>query len=108
MKSTLPQFLSLCTAALTVFGKLIQGQQQVLVGEDIMAQQGSKVPGNNNAVYAVVLEEDQLFKVEFLEVVPTPIPTDRLFFVYLRGYIPESKKTELALADGGLADATLE
>jgi len=33
---------------------------------------------------------------------------DRLFFVYLRGYIPESKKTELALADGGLADATLE
>lgn len=33
---------------------------------------------------------------------------DRLFFVYLRGYIPESKKTELALADGGLADATFE
>lgn len=47
----------------------------MLVGEDIMAQQGNKVPGNNDAVYAVVPEEDQLFKVEFLEVAPTPIPT---------------------------------
>jgi hypothetical protein len=75
MKSILPQFLSLCTAALTVLSKPIQAQQQVLVGEDIMAQQGNKVPGNNDAVYAVVPEEDQLFKVEFLEVAPTPIPT---------------------------------
>jgi len=52
----------------------IQAQQHVL-GEDIMAQQGNKVPGNNDAVYAVVPEEDQLFKVEFLEVALTPIPT---------------------------------
>ncbi|KAL4981296.1 hypothetical protein BDW68DRAFT_172606 [Aspergillus falconensis] len=108
MKSILPQFLSLCTAALTVLGKPIQAQQQVLVSEDMMAGQGNKVPGNNDAVYAIVPKEDQLFKVEFLEVAPTPIPTDRLFFVYLRGYIPESKKTELALANGGLVDATFE
>lgn len=74
MKSILPQFLSLYTAALTVLSKPIQAQQHVL-GEDIMAQQGNKVPGNNDAVYAVVPEEDQLFKVEFLEVAPTPVPT---------------------------------
>lgn len=75
MKSILLQFLSLCTAALTVLGKTIQAQHQVLVGKDNMAQQGNKVPGNNNAVHAVVPEEDQLFKVEFLKGAPTPIPT---------------------------------
>ncbi|KAL4965979.1 uncharacterized protein BDV14DRAFT_171876 [Aspergillus stella-maris] len=73
-----------------------------------MAQQGNKVPGNNDAVYANVPKEDQLFKVEFLEVAPTPIPTDRLFFIYLRGFIPESKRTELGLANGALTDATFE
>jgi hypothetical protein len=32
--------------------------------------------------------------------------SDRVFFVYLRGYLPKSKK-ELALLDEGLVDATL-
>ncbi|KAL4794689.1 hypothetical protein BDV19DRAFT_364628 [Aspergillus venezuelensis] len=73
-----------------------------------MTQQGNKVPGNNDAVYAIVPKEDQLFNVEFLEVAPMPIPTDRIFFVYLCGCIPESRKTELGLADGGLTDATVE
>lgn len=33
--------------------------------------------------------------------------SDRVFFVYLRGYVPESKKEELGLLDQGLVNATL-
>lgn len=33
--------------------------------------------------------------------------SDRLFFVYLRGYLPESKKKKLGLLDEGLVGATL-
>lgn len=33
--------------------------------------------------------------------------SDRIFFVYLRGSIPESKKEELGLLDQGLVNATL-
>jgi len=33
-----------------------------------------KVPGSNNATFGPVPEEDQLFRVEFLEIAPTPVP----------------------------------
>jgi len=35
------------------------------------------------------------------------IQSDRTFFAYLRGYMPESKTKELGLLDDGLANATL-
>lgn len=72
MKSIPPHFLSLYTAALAVLAKINSAQQEVLISENIMAQQ-DKIPGHNNAVYDIVPKEDQIFSVEFLEIVPTPI-----------------------------------
>ncbi|KAE8366903.1 hypothetical protein BDV27DRAFT_84703 [Aspergillus caelatus] len=108
MKSILPQILSLCTAAFAALAKTNPTQQELLVGEDIMAQQDNRVPGHNDASYDVVPKDDQIFKIEFVEIAPTPIIADRLFFVYLRGYLPESKKKDLALPDEGLVNATLK
>ncbi|RLM00577.1 hypothetical protein CFD26_108589 [Aspergillus turcosus] len=81
-------------------------QQTSLVGVDVMFKQ-DKVPGHSDAIYDPVPKADQLLSVEFLEVAPTPILSDRFFFAFLRGYLPESKKKELALPDEGLVDATL-
>ncbi|KAH6884141.1 hypothetical protein B0T10DRAFT_608969 [Thelonectria olida] len=67
-----------------------------------------KVPGHSDATYGPVPKEDQIFKVEFLDIAPTPIIADRTFFVYLRGYLPESKKKELGFPDKDLTDATLK
>ncbi|KAF7184438.1 hypothetical protein CNMCM7691_005258 [Aspergillus felis] len=112
MKSILPQILSLCTAAFAALAKTNPTQQELLVGEDIMAQQDNRVdnrvPGHNDAIYDTVPKDDQIFRIEFLEIAPTPIIADRVFFVYLRGYLPESKKKELALPDEGLINATLK
>ena len=72
MKSILLQFLSLYTAALAVLGKTNPIQQELLVREDGMVQQ-DKVPGHNDAIYDIVPKEDQILKIEFLEVAPTPI-----------------------------------
>ncbi|KAF4154341.1 hypothetical protein CNMCM6069_009425 [Aspergillus lentulus] len=83
-------------------------QQELLVGEDFMAQQDNRVPGHNDAIYDTVPKDDQIFEIEFLEIAPTPIIAGRVFFVYLRGYLPESKKKELALSDEGLINATLK
>ncbi|KAL5357128.1 hypothetical protein BJX96DRAFT_143938 [Aspergillus floccosus] len=108
MRSIL-QTLSLCTAALaSLLPKTNPTQQELLASEDIMAQQDNKVPGHNNSIYDIVPKDDQIFKIEFLEIAPTPIIADRVFFVYLRGYLPESKKKELTLADEGLIHATLK
>ncbi|CAJ2502973.1 Uu.00g103670.m01.CDS01 [Anthostomella pinea] len=95
MKAILLQLLLHCAGALAVVT-----QQKPLVGVD-------EVPGHNNATYGPVPKNDQLFAVEFLEIAPTPIIADRVFFVYLRGFLPESKKKELGLVDESLADATL-
>jgi hypothetical protein len=66
MKTVLPRFLCLCTAALAVLAKPITPEQ------DIMAHQ-DKVPGNNDARYDIVPKEDQIFKINFLEIALTPI-----------------------------------
>ncbi|KAE8130663.1 hypothetical protein BDV38DRAFT_291788 [Aspergillus pseudotamarii] len=108
MKSILRQTLSLCTATLAALAKTNPTQQELLVSEDIMAQQDNMVPGHNDAIYDTVPKDNQIFKIEFLEIAPTPIIADRVFFVYLRGYLPESKKKELALPDEGLVNATLK
>ncbi|RAO66046.1 uncharacterized protein BHQ10_002058 [Talaromyces amestolkiae] len=107
LKSNVGQLLLLCTTALAILGSSTEiAQQKVLVGVDIMDEQ-EKVRGHNEAVYDAVPKEDQLFRVEFLEIAPTPIIADRVFFVYLRGDIPESRKKELGLPDNGLVDATI-
>ncbi|KAL4888247.1 hypothetical protein BDV59DRAFT_147517 [Aspergillus ambiguus] len=106
MKSNIPHWLSFCVAALAVVNIAKPVQQKPLIGEDIMVKQ-DKVPGHNDAIYDTVAKEDQILNIEFLEIAPTPIIADRVFFVYLRGYLPESKKKELALLDEGLVNATL-
>ncbi|RAH74821.1 uncharacterized protein BO66DRAFT_416990 [Aspergillus aculeatinus CBS 121060] len=73
-----------------------------------MAQLDNRVLGHNDAIYDdTVPENDQAFKIEFLEIVPThyhhPDNSDRVFFVYLRGF----RKKELALPEEGLINATL-
>jgi hypothetical protein len=66
MKTVLPRFLCLCTAALAVLAKPITPEQDVMAHQD-------KVPGNNDARYDIVPKEDQIFKIDFLEIAPTPI-----------------------------------
>lgn len=73
MKSILPQILSLYTAAFATLTKTNPIQQGLLVGKDIMAQQDNRVPGHNDAIYDTVPKDDQIFKIEFLEIAPTPI-----------------------------------
>lgn len=38
-----------------------------------MAQQDNRIPGHNDAIYDTVPKDDQIFKIEFLEIAPTPI-----------------------------------
>ncbi|KAL3447268.1 hypothetical protein BJX65DRAFT_308326 [Aspergillus insuetus] len=110
MKSILRLILPLCTAALAAaLAKTNPAQQDLLVGEDnIITEQDNRVPGHNDASYDIVPKEDQLYRIEGLEIAPTPFFTDRAVFVLLSGYIPESKKKELGLSDEGLINATLK
>ncbi|KAJ5754163.1 uncharacterized protein N7511_008316 [Penicillium nucicola] len=107
MKTIVLQVLPLCTAALSVLGKSFPEQQELLVDKDVMVQQ-TKVYGHNDAVYDVMPKEDQLYSIEFLEIAPTPIDTNRVLFALLSGYLPDPKKNELALPDEGLVNATLK
>ncbi|KAN0111006.1 hypothetical protein V8E51_007393 [Hyaloscypha variabilis] len=106
MKSTFLHFLTFCAATLAITSHAKPPQQKTLFNVDIMAEQ-DKVRGHSDAIYGPAPKEDQLLDVEFLEIAPTPILADRVFFVYLRGYIPESKKKKLGLLDEGLVNATL-
>ncbi|KAF2499443.1 hypothetical protein BU16DRAFT_523927 [Lophium mytilinum] len=45
------------------------------------------VPGHNNAMHGPIPKASRLFKIELLEIAPSPIPTDRIFFTLLRGTI---------------------
>ncbi|GFF22311.1 hypothetical protein IFM61606_08382 [Aspergillus udagawae] len=72
MKSTFPDFLSLCAAALTVHVDAKPAQQKSLISVDIMLKQ-DKVPGHNGAIYDTVPKENHLLEIKFLEVAPTPI-----------------------------------
>lgn len=73
MKLILPQILSLCTAALAALAKTNPTQQELLLGENIIVQPDNRVPGHNDAIYDTVPKDDQIFKIEFLEIAPTPI-----------------------------------
>ncbi|CAJ2507674.1 Uu.00g088600.m01.CDS01 [Anthostomella pinea] len=100
MKAILSLFLILCPAVLSI------AQQVPLVNVDIMSEQ-DKVPGHSDAIYGPVPKEDQLFEVDFLEIAPTPILADRVFFVYLRVYLPDDKRGYQELLDKHLPDAKL-
>ncbi|RAH41796.1 uncharacterized protein BO95DRAFT_372408 [Aspergillus brunneoviolaceus CBS 621.78] len=106
MKSNITHWLCLCVAVLVIQSIAKPVQQKPLVGVDVMVQE-DKIPGHNDATYDIVPKEDQLLNVEFLEVAPTPIIADRVFFVYLRGRLSGSKMKERGLFDKGLVDATL-
>ncbi|KAI1400671.1 hypothetical protein F4819DRAFT_487364 [Hypoxylon fuscum] len=47
------------------------------------------------------------FKVEFLEIAPSPISVDQIFFLFLRGKIPPSKKKDSEHLDDLLTTTTL-
>ncbi|KAH7393619.1 hypothetical protein BKA64DRAFT_602903 [Cadophora sp. MPI-SDFR-AT-0126] len=69
------------------------------------------VPGHNNATYGPVAKNEQLLSVEFLEIAPTPIIADRVFFVYLRGWIPSrtpSSNLKSSDSNSGRMNATLK
>ncbi|EME43460.1 hypothetical protein DOTSEDRAFT_25396 [Dothistroma septosporum NZE10] len=44
-----------------------------------------KVPGNNNATYGPVPKAEQIFTIEFLEIVPALMPVDKHTFFWRRG-----------------------
>ena len=67
MKSTFLHFLYLCAATLTVLVNAKPTQQKSLVGVDVMSKQ-DKVTRHSDAIYDPMPKEDQLFKVEFLEI----------------------------------------
>ena len=58
------------------FGSLEQASAAASLQSLTMATigEGVRVPGNNNATFCTVSSEKQLFDVEFLEVVPSPLP----------------------------------
>ncbi|KAF7128414.1 hypothetical protein CNMCM5793_003144 [Aspergillus hiratsukae] len=89
MKLTFLHFLYLYAATLAVLVNAKPTQQKSLLSVDVMSKQ-DKVAGHSDAIYDPVPKQDQLFKVEFLEVAPTPIPSK-----------------DLALPDEGLVNATL-
>lgn len=71
MKPIFPQLFATCVAFLV--GAQV-GQQEPLLSNKIMAQpKVDKVPGHSDAIYGPVPKEDQIFRVEFLEIAPTPI-----------------------------------
>ncbi|KAI0433414.1 hypothetical protein F5Y09DRAFT_351487 [Xylaria sp. FL1042] len=60
-----------------------------------------------NVTYGPVPEEDQLFQIEFLEIAPSPVPVNQLFFVMLSGYIVNSHKEIQSQPGDDLSNATL-
>ncbi|KAI0114006.1 hypothetical protein GGR51DRAFT_546692 [Nemania sp. FL0031] len=65
----------------------------------------SNVPGYNNFTYGPVPKENQLFQLDFLEVSPSPMITDRFVFFLLRGRLLKPKDNPVQTTDN-LANAT--
>ncbi|SPN99081.1 uncharacterized protein DNG_02120 [Cephalotrichum gorgonifer] len=73
-------------------------QQEPLTQVDVIitgVEGADRISGNNNATYGPVPRDEQLFRIELLEIAPSPIPVDQIFFVLLRGYIPPSKEKDI-------------
>ncbi|KAL4909360.1 hypothetical protein BDW74DRAFT_146434 [Aspergillus multicolor] len=115
MKPLLPELLSLCTAALAVHATSASAQQSPLVDKNNIAKQDKPVPvpvpGHNDAIYDTIPKEEQLYSIEWFEMAPTPIETDRLIFASLNGAIPDSSLASLAPAllndPSSLSNATI-
>jgi hypothetical protein len=60
--------LSLWTAYATALQPIATHEQQPQT-------KAARVPGSNNATFGPVPEAQQIFKIEFLEIAPLPIPT---------------------------------
>jgi len=79
-KSAIVLSLALCkaVAAATIFRPDSTNQQSTFARPPLspFTESGdpNKVPGHNNGTYGPVPEAKQLFKLEYLEVTPTPIP----------------------------------
>jgi hypothetical protein len=79
-KSAILLSLAFCkaVAASTVFRLHPPNQQTALIGPSLPPvaepEDPNKVPGHNNVTYGPVPKAEQLFKLEYLEVTPTPIP----------------------------------
>ena len=126
MFSTLLHALIYCTLAAT--RPQVSLPQALLLNPQTttMATTENRVPGHNNATFCNVSSAEQLFRVEFLDIAPSPLPvyahlvltpttsvttanhypSNKIFFVYLRGTVPD----EPGLADSRLlitAEATL-
>ncbi|SMY25714.1 unnamed protein product [Zymoseptoria tritici ST99CH_1A5] len=73
-------------------------------------QQKIKVPGNNDAFYGPVPEANQIFSIIRLDIVPTPSPLDRRFFVFMQGEVVprNARKSGYYVDDAVLADSTLK
>jgi hypothetical protein len=79
MKLLLIQTLSLCAlgTALAASPTHISESRQIrLASVAVMVdtEPTIKVPGNNNATYGPVPKAEQLLKIEFLDIAPSPIP----------------------------------
>ncbi|KAH7356817.1 hypothetical protein BKA65DRAFT_215444 [Rhexocercosporidium sp. MPI-PUGE-AT-0058] len=85
-------FLLLSVASLATIVQANPQQKHLSIMKTMADSEAEKVPGHNNATYSPVPKEEQLFSVEFLEIAPTPMIADRVFFIYLRGYMPSNIK----------------
>jgi len=69
-KPFLLSLLGLLAARATALWPTAEHEQQPLT-----QAMRDKVPGSNNATFGPVPESQQIFKIDFLEIAPLPIPT---------------------------------
>lgn len=80
INSVIALSLALCKAAAAtiIFRPNSANRQSALIGPSLPSitdpEDPNKVPGHNNVNYGPVPEAEQLFKLEYLEIAPTPIP----------------------------------
>ncbi|KJX93051.1 hypothetical protein TI39_contig4429g00002 [Zymoseptoria brevis] len=74
------------------------------------SKQKIKVPWNNDAFYGPNPEASQIFSIILLDIVPTPIPLDRRFFVFMQGEVAphRAQKSGVHVDDAVLANATIK
>lgn len=85
MKLIVAHVLILCATVLTTANPVQLSSHQVPLaeanGNNMAGAVNDKVPGHSDATYGPVPKKDQIFKVEFLDIAPTPIIAYVLFLV---------------------------
>ncbi|KAK3389651.1 hypothetical protein B0H63DRAFT_102762 [Podospora didyma] len=116
MKTDILLQLGLCALSLTAAAAAPathNGIQHPLTSNKIITIHGpnlsskQRIPGHNDAFYGPVPKDEQIFRIELLEIAPSPILVNKYFFILLRGEIPRSTRQDLHLQPADLADATL-